>query len=872
MRAKTAIIEALLIVMPGFAADTQFYISQSIEKVQIQDTHQSELTVYSLYGVNSEKRLFNRIFSAADGLASYEQRAKTYEQVLKEYAINPHFVATDFMQTMVDLGAVQSQEQTVEWAGLLAQLGELRIAAAQFAGKRPYIGTGIVPKYLNQIKKGASSWRIYQLKNFKAAVASLGVATDVISLGFEMNDLVSTIVLYKSLQVDMAINRIEFLKTHTSITDAAFSYTANKVLKDLEDYPEDSWLRLYEALKNNRAQLERVAATGASLGVNIYSLATASSSTAAGLGSVAPWIGAGLFAWDTYKMTEEHRYNLRAASLAATLYKSIQPDGSQENLRILEDLQFYFLQTRYEAFDNWTYQLLSAASKSWAELRQDFKQNVEEFTQTVMERRAALWSSNSSTKAGPVNNCATYGFIIDSSGSMRVNDRSEIRKEALMMILDQVSPQNDVFLVEFDDKANWLNPQNWNNWDLAQLRQAVAAIDSRGGTNLGNGLNSMRLGLEKAYPGSISNEAGVLLLSDGIGDYSNEADWFSQRSIPVFTVSFSGDENAALLSRIASITDGEYLKANTSLEIVNAFNRFFSTMSGKNKIFQVQAIVAPFEKKSYTFPIEGETNTISASCVWTGSTVGLALIDPQGRRYENSMDAAVWNFSKNYVTGRVSNPMSGFWTAEIMGKDVPLGGEAFSLEINSNSHYLVNLKLLDDTKTGTLTFQINSNFELFKINNRQISIHLINPQNEIKDISSFLQRDHFAFSPDAGPGTYKSICEIQGEIEPGMNFMRILEKTFYVGDEFLTNIGRITKAMGSILTASVGAVSGNRPGMKCYIYRDSRDIQNKIAEGVVTSVRQKDCLVQLQRIFNGQVTKNNDIIEIDVEEWKRDRP
>ncbi len=71
------------------------------------------------------------------------------------------------------------------------------------------------------------------------------------------------------------------------------------------------------------------------------------------------------------------------------------------------------------------------------------------------------------------------GLIIDSSGSMRDNDPRDIRKTAANLIIDRLTGTEDIFLVDFDDKANWLNVDQWHNWNKSSLKMPSSVLIQR---------------------------------------------------------------------------------------------------------------------------------------------------------------------------------------------------------------------------------------------------------------------------------------------------------------------------------------------------------------------------------------------------------
>jgi Ca-activated chloride channel homolog len=75
----------------------------------------------------------------------------------------------------------------------------------------------------------------------------------------------------------------------------------------------------------------------------------------------------------------------------------------------------------------------------------------------------------------------SLGLVIDNSGSMR-NRLAQVKTAALALVKES-NPDDEVFIVNFNDSAYLDNPKDkpFTN-DLAELEAALAKIDTRGGT------------------------------------------------------------------------------------------------------------------------------------------------------------------------------------------------------------------------------------------------------------------------------------------------------------------------------------------------------------------------------------------------------
>lgn len=154
-------------------------------------------------------------------------------------------------------------------------------------------------------------------------------------------------------------------------------------------------------------------------------------------------------------------------------------------------------------------------------------------------------------------------FVVDTSGSM---DGSPIQdaREALFQFLDQSTGGTELSLVEFNDGANVL-VERTNS--VNQMKSGVNGLGTGGGTNITAGISA---GAD-ALRGS-AGARNLVVMTDGQSDI----DWDTVRQaveedITIFTIGF-GDVNDELLQNIADMSGGQYLRAESSAELVNVYN------------------------------------------------------------------------------------------------------------------------------------------------------------------------------------------------------------------------------------------------------------------------------------------------------------
>jgi hypothetical protein len=64
---------------------------------------------------------------------------------------------------------------------------------------------------------------------------------------------------------------------------------------------------------------------------------------------------------------------------------------------------------------------------------------------------------------------------------------------------------------------------------------------------------------------------------------------------------------------------------------------------------------------------------------WPGSSLRLAVVDPQGRAVDENYTGAIWNHEKANLDLTVLNPLPGNWSLAIVGEDVPEGTCGYTL-------------------------------------------------------------------------------------------------------------------------------------------------------------------------------------------------
>ena len=172
---------------------------------------------------------------------------------------------------------------------------------------------------------------------------------------------------------------------------------------------------------------------------------------------------------------------------------------------------------------------------------------------------------------------AILTFVIDVSGSMRKENRLELVKKALTLLIDQLRPTDKVGIVVYGSRGRLVLPHT----GIEQRSEILAAINSLvpgGSTNAEEGL---RIGYDLAWRNASVNHINrVILCSDGVANVGNtgpdailkEIRTYVDKGITLSTVGFGmGNYNDVLMERLADTGNGSYAYVDTLSEAKRIF-------------------------------------------------------------------------------------------------------------------------------------------------------------------------------------------------------------------------------------------------------------------------------------------------------------
>jgi len=165
-------------------------------------------------------------------------------------------------------------------------------------------------------------------------------------------------------------------------------------------------------------------------------------------------------------------------------------------------------------------------------------------------------------------------IVVDRSSSMdygRFNiSKLELAKEAIINSLDNITQNDSIGVLSFDDFASWnVEIQKVGN-DLENIKNKVSQIGIGGGTNILSGLN-------EAYNKILNYDVGIkhiILLTDGQDTsqgYNNFLKNINSNDITLSTIAVGEDADKNLMQHLASNGNGRYYFTNQFTDLPKIF-------------------------------------------------------------------------------------------------------------------------------------------------------------------------------------------------------------------------------------------------------------------------------------------------------------
>lgn len=176
-----------------------------------------------------------------------------------------------------------------------------------------------------------------------------------------------------------------------------------------------------------------------------------------------------------------------------------------------------------------------------------------------------------------VRKSASLVFVIDTSGSMSMQNRLETVKYALNKLVDQLYPDDQIAIVTFGSNARIIMDfTSGSNKD--KIRRVINRLNTNGSTNAAEGLRlGYRLAVQNLLPEGINR---VILCSDGVANtgLTDSNDIFEMiegavdQNVQMTSIGVGmGNFNDALLEDLANRGDGNYYYIDSNEQAEKVF-------------------------------------------------------------------------------------------------------------------------------------------------------------------------------------------------------------------------------------------------------------------------------------------------------------
>lgn len=450
---------------------------------------------------------------------------------------------------------------------------------------------------------------------------------------------------------------------------------------------------------------------------------------------------------------------------------------------------------------------------------------------------AAYWMEKACRKLSEIAQQSQVDLVlaIDTSGSMRDNDPNGIRKQAASMVVKRFVNRSLISVVDFDDNAKVLVD---GSHDANKLESSIRGLDADGGTNIGRAIQ-MAFDTLKKRPGGAK---GMLLLTDGMGDYQGQANLFTQEGWRIFTIGLAGQTNLDLLTSMAAQTGGAFFHAKSAGDLPRFFDVISASLMNQHYLLSEKSRINPGQTLTYPFLVDPSVDSIDYLLSWQGSDVDVVFTAPDGSQVKAAIEEST------YEMGLIQQPMAGKWKAEVIAKDVPRSGEDFSFSVAAASTVFPVIDgLLGSYRPGEFV-----KFSLGIDDARALTgeAYFSDPTGQISTHQGVMDQDGLSFSipSPTRPGTCELIIEAKAEIKDvGTVERAVIRNVVLQGAPYVPGLGKVTDVEGSYVTVNLGRQVGVRPGIKVTIYANwgSKEISG---EGHVIHVDRDRCTVDMMNM------------------------
>lgn len=281
-------------------------------------------------------------------------------------------------------------------------------------------------------------------------------------------------------------------------------------------------------------------------------------------------------------------------------------------------------------------------------------------------------------------------IIMDKSGSMS-GEKLRRAQEAARAYIDTSQKEDIISLGAFaSDAISACEPTNVGE-GANELKRNVMSLSADSSTNIG-------AGLELGYRHLSATNADMkiaLLMTDGKnnrGEYETIVSRFQENCWPIYAVAFGRGADLEALSSIAYRTGGLAFPAET-VDITQIYQRINIQAHHGSVFCSYNDFLRDNAKLTYSIPVMPDMESVGFFTQWQGSQAKTTIFTPDGSIITSHQLPS----NARYIEGDVyhmyefDNPPSGDWQVQIVGHELPSGGEQVNFHAFCQSGVCANM-------------------------------------------------------------------------------------------------------------------------------------------------------------------------------------
>jgi len=275
--------------------------------------------------------------------------------------------------------------------------------------------------------------------------------------------------------------------------------------------------------------------------------------------------------------------------------------------------------------------------------------------------------------------------VMDVSKSMKDNDPSGLREQALKLLIDTAENNTLLSVVGFNDNASLILPkQNILNKGSKVIKAQIPRLKAKGGTDIYDGLTKAIKQLNKNT--NTNAQKAIILLTDG-----KDRNWNAEKNkipdgVKVHSIALTDKSDIKSLKRISQNTEGHFYIINNAWELNRIISEIYAYQKHRSLLFSIDQVIKPQQIQWHPFYINESFNMLQMQLNWPGSDMDLIIMAPDGQKY-NTHQAIQQDYGieeKTYDIINLTNPKTGKWKVGVEGVDVNKQGEPYTLRVTSD--------------------------------------------------------------------------------------------------------------------------------------------------------------------------------------------